>query len=606
MNLKLALSDMKSRYKDYLVLFSGVLISSAIFYMFQSISSNESFLKNNSGIRSILDVFHLGSFFLAIVTLVYIIYANSFLLSMRQRVYAMYMMFGAKGGKIAQLFFLETLTIGILAVGFGIFVGIGLTEIVSRILVTKLNMDISYFTSWNGMAVLITGSYFLFTFMILAISNAVKMIRTPILKLMNQEKIPTRIKKNRTLWTMEVISGIGLLAFCYRTMINLKETKVSGGIIVIITIILGTYFVCDGLFLAIVQLLRSNNKFRFRKLHSFTLGQLSFRIRDFAKILSEVAIVLGLSLGAITVGFGFQHQIIDLTNSSSNYDLLMHDPTKKQEYEISKLDLSEKNIYHYKIIKNKIYWRIEDFNKYPFYELKFNQHDNAKTTIRVTGKQILHKKSILKLGPGYYLPEKIQNKESIYLTDFKYQKIRGRENKLNLYILKNFVKSWKDLKPFVDADNKKIKARKFTFTSKQKYEVYQFLNGIFSGLEFMGLFLGIAFLAMLASCLMFKILVGATNDIERYHMLNKLGARKNFLNRSIEFEIGFLFIIPTILGIPHVLFGLKIFEIINLLDYPYKWINIPFGLFFILYFGYYALTVSLYKSIVLPKKEKFI
>ena len=36
------------------------------------------------------------------------------------------------------------------------------------------------------------------------------------------------------------------------------------------------------------------------------------------------------------------------------------------------------------------------------------------------------------------------------------------------------------------------------------FATYQLLKGVFGSLEFMGIFLGIAFLAMLASCLMFK------------------------------------------------------------------------------------------------------
>ena len=42
-----------------------------------------------------------------------------------------------------------------------------------------------------------------------------------------------------------------------------------------------------------------------------------------------------------------------------------------------------------------------------------------------------------------------------------------------------------------------------------------------SGTMFMGFFLGIAFLAMMASSLMFKILTGASRDVRRYEMLRK-------------------------------------------------------------------------------------
>ncbi len=52
----------------------------------------------------------------------------------------------------------------------------------------------------------------------------------------------------------------------------------------------------------------------------------------------------------------------------------------------------------------------------------------------------------------------------------------------------------------------------------------------------MGFFLGLAFLTMLASCLMFQDLCQeAKSDIARYEMLEKIGTRRDCLNnRSVE------------------------------------------------------------------------
>lgn len=43
-----------------------------------------------------------------------------------------------------------------------------------------------------------------------------------------------------------------------------------------------------------------------------------------------------------------------------------------------------------------------------------------------------------------------------------------------------------------------------------KYQTYIMSHDFASGLMFMGFFVGIAFLAMMASCLMFKVLSGAS------------------------------------------------------------------------------------------------
>ncbi len=86
---------------------------------------------------------------------------------------------------------------------------------------------------------------------------------------------------------------------------------------------------------------------------------------------------------------------------------------------------------------------------------------------------------------------------------------------------------------------------------------------------------------MLASTLMFKILSGANYDKNRYLMLQKIGARPRVLRRSIRQEIGALFLLPGVVGIVHVLFGLQLFK--TLLSEPYGHLLVPFALFIVLY-----------------------
>ncbi|MGQ4819688.1 FtsX-like permease family protein, partial [Enterococcus faecium] len=78
-------------------------------------------------VAATVTIFRFGSVLLGIITFVYILYANSFLMRMRQKDYAMFMMLGAKGRKIAQMIFPETFLVGIAATLVGSAVGVGLT-----------------------------------------------------------------------------------------------------------------------------------------------------------------------------------------------------------------------------------------------------------------------------------------------------------------------------------------------------------------------------------------------------------------------------------------------------------------------------------------------
>src|SRR5699024_12560008 len=120
MLFKLSILGLKSKLKDYIVLLICLVMSIAIFYMFQTLALNKTFLEANAPIHSFESIFQTGSVLLAIITFFYIFYANSFLLSLRRKEFGMYMTLGAKKHKVICLMLLETIIIDItsLLIGF--------------------------------------------------------------------------------------------------------------------------------------------------------------------------------------------------------------------------------------------------------------------------------------------------------------------------------------------------------------------------------------------------------------------------------------------------------------------------------------------------------
>lgn len=134
-----------------------------------------------------------------------------------------------------------------------------------------------------------------------------------------------------------------------------------------------------------------------------------------------------------------------------------------------------------------------------------------------------------------------------------------------------------------------------------KYSMYKSYDTMATGTVFMGFFLGVAFLAMMASCLLFKVLSGANQDISRYEMLRKIGVKKKLLERSVYKELFLVFLFPAILGVTHVLIGMNMFSFI--IYEPYYRIWVSMALFILIYALYYLLTVKMYKEMVLPDKD---
>lgn len=597
MSWKLSIAGIKHRMRDYIVLFSGLVMAAAIFYMFESMASNEAFLKSNSIISSTVIIFRFGSVLLGIITFVYILYANSFLMTIRQKDYAMYMMLGAKGRKIAQLIFLETLIVGATATIVGSVLGIGLTTVVYRLLVEQLSLKITHFSAISGAGLTVTFLFFALLFLAAAFINGLTIVKKPILTLLRANQTPNKLKRQRFL--LKVVVGVLCLAIGYYMMARIEDYQELAIGVALLTIISGTYLLFSSVLIFLLSLLKKNETFAFKRLNNFTLAQVSFRIREYTQMLSMVAMLFAMALGALTVGLGFKHQVITAADQSSPYDLILNHAEKVDPDKVSRLSPVTDAVYTQKEDGQTVYYDASEFSAKPLFAAKTDQSSDKQQTIEKMTGEGNEQERVQEELRGYELPDQ-QKKASKLISHAEFKALDLPQQTLRLVQVDDFVASLPKIKSLAEENKKNNPSlQEMDFGSQQKYDTYDLYNTIFSGFEFMGFFLGLAFLTMLASCLMFKILSGSQSDRIRYDMLDKIGTRRGLLKQSIRREIGVLFFAPGIVGIIHVLFGLQMFSMF--LSNPYQTIWLPFALFFFLYFLYYCVTVWLYQDIVLKK-----
>ena len=619
---KLSLTGIKSRFKDYLVLFSGLTFASAIFYMFMTLATNPAFLKGSLSIAFKITqiVFSFGIALLSIITFVYIVYANSFLLSMRQKDYGMYMMLGARTSKIGRLIFAETLVVGLLATLLGTVLGVGLTQGVSSVLISQLGLQIHKFVGFYLPALLWTIAFFAILFFLAAFWNRHKLVKSNVINLLHEDQKPVKLHRNKLWKFIEAILGIALLAIGYWAMMHAAKLGTKTIPIAFFTIVFGSYFTFDSFFTAIIDLLRKNLAYKYKKLHSFTLGQLKFRLSDYTRILSTVSLLFALALGAITVGLNFNN-MTEQSMQSTYYDVVLYGHNKKIDNQLKKVSVKSTTTFDYKMVvegkgkeKNRVLYISEnqlENNKIMYQRYSRKNGMNHYDTRRITVNDLKNKKSSPVNDAEYQLMSltPYAGAQVKVVSQNQYNQVNAKENKIELLRVNNFRSNFNNVEklqnlsatqmmssPKVDKDAINVNL------SNSKSAQYRLVSSMTSGFEFMGFFLGLAFLAMLASTLMFKVLSGANSDKPRYQMLWKVGTRKSLLKASIAKEIGILFALPAALGVVDVLFGLQLFKsILGMNTYDKLWI--PFTIFGVLYVLYYLLTVVLYQHIVLQKED---
>ena len=104
MLFKLSIRNMKKSFKDYAIYFLTLVLGVAIFYMFNSIDSQQAMLEVSQSTKEIIKLMisMLGyvSVFVAVVLGLLIVYANNFLINRRKKEWYIYDTWNGKKANI--------------------------------------------------------------------------------------------------------------------------------------------------------------------------------------------------------------------------------------------------------------------------------------------------------------------------------------------------------------------------------------------------------------------------------------------------------------------------------------------------------------------------
>ena len=284
MLFKLSFKNMRKTIKDFAIYFLTLALGVAIFYMFNSLDSQEAMLQVSNSTRELIKlmVTMLGfvSVFVAIILGLLIVYANNFLINRRKREFGTYMLLGMSKGQISRILLIETILVGIISLVVGLIIGVFASQFMS-ILVGKLfAADMSKFEFvFSKDACIKTCIYFAVMYIAVMIFNTFTISRYKLINLLNASKKNEKIKiKNLWVCILVFIVGAVILGYAYYKVTGgVSELSTAEAILPVILMgIVGTILIfwsVSGFILKIVQLrknvyLKDVNMFVLRQLHN--------------------------------------------------------------------------------------------------------------------------------------------------------------------------------------------------------------------------------------------------------------------------------------------------------------------------------------------------
>ena len=384
MLFKLSIRNMKKSFKDYAIYFLTLVLGVAIFYMFNSLDSQQAMLEVSESTRSMIQLMvqliGMISVFIAIVLGFLIVYANNFLINRRKREFGIYMTLGMGRRQISTIILLETILVGILSLIVGIFIGVFASQFMSILVAKLFEADMTEFTFvFSKDACIKTCIYFAVMYIAVIIFNTLTISRYKLINLLTAVRKNEKIKmKNPIISILVFIASSILLGYAYYLVtggVHELQTaeKLLKPILMGIVGTVGIFWSLSGFILRIIQ---SSKKIYLKGTNMFVLRQLNNKINTNIASMSIICLMLFMTISALSSSLSIQSALDSQLEEFTPVDVNLYKPAYLPESYVN--SYTEQTVYYTEEQR-------EDSRKPVSYTLETNGYDmnNLKDIIEI-------------------------------------------------------------------------------------------------------------------------------------------------------------------------------------------------------------------------------
>ena len=240
MLFSLAFKNIKKSIKDYSIYFFTLVMAVSIFYIFNSVGSQQSMMNLTANkvemITVLVKIIDYLSVFVSVILGFLIIYSNNFLIKRRKKELGLYLTLGMSKSKVSAILVIETLLVGLISLGVGLLIGIIGSQFLSLFVAKLFEADMKDFTFiFSTSAFFKTIVYFGIIFILVMIFNVFNLSRNKLIDLLTASKKNEKVKfRNKYVVTISFLLAIVLLGYAYHLLFNGIFYQLNNDIIIAI------------------------------------------------------------------------------------------------------------------------------------------------------------------------------------------------------------------------------------------------------------------------------------------------------------------------------------------------------------------------------------
>lgn len=289
--------------KDYAIYFLTLVLGVAIFYMFNSLDSQQAMLEVSQSTKDILELMitMLGmvSVFVSVILGLLIVYANNFLINRRKKEFGIYMTLGMGKWKISKIILMETLFVGMISLAIGIAIGIFASQFMSIFVAKLFEADMSEFTFvFSKNACMKTCLYFAVMYAAVMVFNTFTISRYRLINLLNAAKKNEKVKMKNPILSLAVfLLACVILGYAYRDVVvdtgQITDERLLKDVLMGIAGTVLVFWSLSGFILRIVQ---TAKRIYLKGTNMFVLRQLNNKINTTVISMSVICLMLFLTI----------------------------------------------------------------------------------------------------------------------------------------------------------------------------------------------------------------------------------------------------------------------------------------------------------------------
>lgn len=651
----MALRNIKSNKQLYIpyLLSSTVIIT--MFFLMVSLLTNDFVRERSVALSSLFEV---GVYIIAIFSVIFILYTNSFLVKRRKKEIGLYGILGLEKKHVAKMLFFETVFTSFLSIAAGLVSGLIFGRLVFLLLnyLLRLPADIVYSTSPVS-AVLTLGLFFGIFGITLVYNISQFTFANPIKLLKGKQEGEKEPKGSIILFILSLI----LLGWGYGISITIADplSAISKFFFAVLLVIMGTYllFISGSIF--ILKALKKNKRIYYQPGAFISISGMLYRMKQNAVGLANICVLASMVIIAIsttvTIYVGSEETLENRYPFENSMTLFGHADTPeemntrffemqdrlKSETESMGLEMTDTESF-----RNGTFFGKLQGGQFVFEDAQFQMQESVLIMMipledfnGMTGQS----QSLAEDEALYYHSTGSYKEDSLTIGKRTY-KLTGTANELgeDINLTETLVLVVPDIshlletkafldEQFPDQNYLTVDASISWNTTGSEEEVQQYaeqlkaqygvgnlgnqryearmierdewfsLNG---GFLFLGIFLGLLFTIGTVLITYFKQVSEGFDDREKFQIMQKVGLDKDMIQESTRSQIVWMFLLPIVIAAIHVSFAypivrklLMIFGVTNDVTWLLSFIVVVLA-FSAIYWMIYRITSRVYYSIV--------